>query len=76
MEYLATGEYLEVGRPSRLRYTRSMPQFSANTDTITVQIEEDGHGCSVTFEQEGEDIAQELRELPAGETSQSKQAGR
>ncbi len=47
-----------------------MPQFSANTDTITVQIEEDGHGFSVTFKQGGEDIAQELRELPAGERSQ------
>jgi uncharacterized protein YndB with AHSA1/START domain len=71
VEYLATGTYLEVERPSRLKYTFSMPQFSPNSDTITILIEEDAEGCSLTFEQAGPDIAQELRDLPPGDTSAS-----
>jgi hypothetical protein len=46
-----------------------MPQFSPNSDTITVEIAPDGSGCVVTLVQSGEDIAHELRELPAGGTS-------
>ena len=64
-----TGTYLEVERPSRLRYTFSMPQFSPNSDTITIRIEEDGQGCSVTFEHAGPGIAKELGDLPPGDTS-------
>lgn len=71
IEYLATGVYLEVQRPYRLRYTFAMPQFSPNSDTITILIEECGRGCSVTFEHAGDDIAEELRNLPPGDTSQS-----
>ena len=66
---LATGSYLEVERPSRLQYTFGMPQFSPNSDTITIQIEEDNGGSFVTFEHSGTDIAQELRDLPPGDTS-------
>ena len=70
-EYLATGNYLEVERPSRLQYTFSMPQFSPNSDTITIRIEEDNGGCLLTFEHSGQDIATELRDLPPGDTSPS-----
>lgn len=70
-EYIATGVYIEVDRPRRLIYTYAMPQFSANTDTITIQIKENDIGCTVTFEQLGDDIADELRELEQGEVSAS-----
>ena len=69
VEYLATGTYLEVERPSRLAYTFGMPQFSPDSDTITIRIEKDDQGCAFTFEHSGSGIAEELRELPAGETS-------
>ncbi len=68
-EYLATGNYLKVERPSQLQYTFAMPQFSPNSDTITIRIAEDNGGCFVTFEHSGDDIAAELRELSPGETS-------
>jgi uncharacterized protein YndB with AHSA1/START domain len=71
VEYTATGEYLAVERPSRVRYTSAMPQFSPNTDTITVEIAPDGGGCVVTFVQSGEDIPGELRDLPPGGKSGS-----
>jgi uncharacterized protein YndB with AHSA1/START domain len=71
VKYLATGNYLQVERPSQLQYTFGMPQFSPNSDTITIQIEEDNGGSILTFEHSGDDIATELRELPQGETSPS-----
>ena len=71
IEYLATGTYLDVSRPSSLKYTYAMPQFSSNTDTITIQIEETDTGCSVIFEHAGNDIADELREKVHGEVSAS-----
>lgn len=71
VEYLATGDYLEVERPSRLQYTFGMPQFSPNSDTITIRIEEEDGGSFMTFEHSGDDIAAELRELAPGETSAS-----
>jgi uncharacterized protein YndB with AHSA1/START domain len=67
MDFTATGEYLEVDRPRRLVYTFGMPQFSPNSDTITIEIAPEGAGCVVTFTQEGVDIAEELRQLPPGE---------
>ena len=70
-EYLATGEYLEIERPHRLVYGYSMPQFSPNTDTISIDITADGGGSVVTFEQAGEDIAGELREVDPGDISAS-----
>jgi uncharacterized protein YndB with AHSA1/START domain len=69
--YVATGQYLDVQRPSRVQYTYAMPQFSPNTDTITITIEPQDGGSLVTFEQSGADIASELRDLPPGETSAS-----
>lgn len=70
-KYLAKGEYLDVERPSRLRYTYAMPQFSPNSDTITVQIAAVDGGSSLVFEHSGEDIASELRGLSPGEASPS-----
>jgi uncharacterized protein YndB with AHSA1/START domain len=70
-KYVATGEYLDIQRPSRLQYTYEMPQFSPNSDTITIEIEQKDGGSIVTFEQSGEDIANELRELSPGEISAS-----
>jgi uncharacterized protein YndB with AHSA1/START domain len=68
--YTMTGEYLEVKRPHLLRYTIAMPQFSPNSDTITITFEDwDNGGCIVTFEQSGPDIAQELREIPPDQIS-------
>lgn len=69
--YTATGEYLEIERPHRLKYTYAMPQFSPNIDIISVEITPEGAGCVVTFVQTGEDIANELRELLPGSISAS-----
>jgi uncharacterized protein YndB with AHSA1/START domain len=70
--YTMIGEYLEVERPHRLRYTIAMPQFSPNRDTITIDISADGEGGSqVTFVQSGPDIAEELDALPPGTISES-----
>ena len=71
VEYLATGTYLQVERPSCLQYTFAMPQFSPKSDILTVTISEESEGCRLVFEHRGDDIAGELRELPAGETSAS-----
>lgn len=72
--YTATGEYLEIEKPRRLTYTYAMPQFSPNTDTISITIDPSKDtGCVLTFEQTGKDIASELREVPAGSSSNSEQ---
>jgi uncharacterized protein YndB with AHSA1/START domain len=70
-EYTMTGEYLEIARPHRLKYTIAMPQFSPNTDVITIDITPTAAGCSVTFVQSGVDITSELREFPPGTVSES-----
>lgn len=70
-QYLATGIYVDVERPRNLKYTYTMPQFSSNSDTIAIQIEPNDTGCSVIFEQMGEDIANELDELKKGVVSKS-----
>jgi uncharacterized protein YndB with AHSA1/START domain len=69
--YTMTGEYLEVESPKRLRFTIAMPQFSPNSDTISIDIMPENAGSVVTFLQAGEDIANELRELSPGEQSAS-----
>lgn len=73
VDYTATGEYLEVERPHRLVFTFAMPQFSPNTDRITVQIEADGSGAIMTFTQEGIDIAAELRQADPDPADSSEQ---
>lgn len=69
--HVATGEYVEVERPRRLVFTFALPQFSPNTDTITVDLAPDGEGCVMAFSQSGSDIARELIQTPAGEASGS-----
>jgi uncharacterized protein YndB with AHSA1/START domain len=70
--YTATGEYLEVEPPHRIRYSYTMPQFSPNTDVITIDIISKGKGGSqVTFVESGPDIAKELQALPPGSISES-----
>lgn len=72
MTLTMTGEYLEIDRPHRLKYTIAMPQFSPNSDTVTIHVTPDKTGgCEVTFVQSGPDIAKELQELPEGQTSES-----
>ena len=65
-DYTATGEYLAVERPHRLVFTFAMPQFSPNSDRITLTVEPNGDGSTMTLVQEGEDIAAELRRLAEG----------
>src|SRR5690554_4983662 len=36
--YTMTGEYIEINRPYHLKHTISMPQFSPNSDLITITI--------------------------------------
>lgn len=69
--YTATGEYLEIEQPHRLKYTYAMPQFSPNSDTISIEIVSTDTGCIVTFVQSGKDIANELREITPGSISDS-----
>lgn len=72
MTFMMTGEYLEADRPNRLKYPISMPQYSPNSDTVSIDISSDEKGGSkVTFVQCGPDIAKELKALPDGEVSQS-----
>jgi uncharacterized protein YndB with AHSA1/START domain len=72
-DYTASGEYLEIDRPRRLAFTFAMLQFSPNSDRIIVEIAPSESGCVLTFTQEGTDIAEELRQLPSGETGGSEQ---
>jgi uncharacterized protein YndB with AHSA1/START domain len=65
--YTAIGQYIEVNRPHRLVFTFAMPQFSPNSDTITLDFAADGDGCIMTFTQSGTDIAAELDRVPEGE---------
>lgn len=75
--YTATGEYMEVERPHRLKYTYAMPQFSPNSDVISIEIESDGKGGSImTYIHEGTDIAEELASVKAGAMSESEKGWR
>ena len=71
VDYTALGEYLELDRPRRIVFTFAMPQFSPNSDTITVEFAPDGAGCVMTFTQSGVDIAAELADVPVGEVGGS-----
>jgi uncharacterized protein YndB with AHSA1/START domain len=72
MVFTMTGEYLEFDRPYHLRQTISMPQFSPNSDIVTIDVKPVGNGgCEVTFVQNGDDIAAELEGLAPGTVSES-----
>ncbi|MGO4548183.1 SRPBCC domain-containing protein [Paenibacillus sp. 2TAB23] len=51
VEYTATGEYLEIERPTRLVFTFQMPQFSELIDRLTVELKPLSKGCEMTFTQ-------------------------
>jgi len=72
MVFTMTGEYLVVERPYTLQHTIAMPQYSPNSDIVTMNIvPDDQGGCEVEFIQSGPDIAAELKELAPGTVSQS-----
>lgn len=52
VDYVATGQYLEVDRPRRLVFTFGMPQFSPLFGRVVVTCEPDGAGCLMTLRQE------------------------
>lgn len=67
-----TGEYLEVKKNYKLKYTCAMPDFSPIVDIITIEIKPDINGGSkMTFIQEGEGIDEELQQLSEGTVSES-----
>lgn len=71
-EYVATGEYIDIKAPYNLEYTYSMPQFSDTSDIIAIGIRPEGDGESImTFIEKGNDIAEELSNLPEGAVSDS-----
>lgn len=43
------GEYLELDPPRRIVFTFCIPQFSPDSDLITVDIVPDGSGCLLTL---------------------------
>ncbi|MBX3540844.1 MAG: SRPBCC domain-containing protein [Chelatococcus sp.] len=61
-DYTAVGEYTAVDAPHRLAFTFAMPQFSPNSDLITVEFEPDGDHTRMVFTQAGDDIAKEIAE--------------
>lgn len=70
--YTMTGAYLEIDEPHRLRFSIAMPQFSPNSDIISIEIAARGDsGSRMTFIQTGKDIASELSDLPEGSISES-----
>ena len=70
--HIVLGEYLEIEKPNRLKYSYGMPQYSTNMDTILIDIVSDGEtGSIMTFEQIGKDIESELSKVPTGSTSNS-----
>jgi uncharacterized protein YndB with AHSA1/START domain len=42
------GEYLEIERPRRLRFTWGLPQFGTDSSEITVKIRQRDHGSEAT----------------------------
>jgi uncharacterized protein YndB with AHSA1/START domain len=71
VEHLATGTYQEVERPTRLQYTFGMPEFSPDSDLISVTIQAIDGGSIMVFEHSGVGIAAELNKLSAGGWSPS-----
>lgn len=47
------GEYLEIDRPRRLAFRFAVPEFSAETTTVTLEIAPAGTGCDLVLTHEG-----------------------
>ena len=70
--YIVLGEYLEIEKPHKLKYSYAMPQYSTMIDTISIDMIADGEkGTIMTFEQVGKDIEKELSEVVEGSKSNS-----
>jgi uncharacterized protein YndB with AHSA1/START domain len=54
------GEYLEIDRPRRLKFSFGVPQFDPAMTTVTVEIVPVGRGCELTLTHEG--VGAEWRE--------------
>jgi len=54
------GEYLEIDRPRRLKFTFGVPQFDPAMTTVTIDIRAAGAGCELTLTHEG--VGPEWRE--------------
>lgn len=48
-----TGEYLEIERPRRLVFTFAVPQFSAESTRVSIDIVPLETGCELTLTHEG-----------------------
>lgn len=48
-----TGEYLEIARPHRLKFTFRVPKFSSADSWVTLDIVAVGGGCELTLTHEG-----------------------
>ena len=48
-----TGEYLEIRRPHRLKFTFRVPKFSTATSWVTLDIVAVDGGCELTLTHEG-----------------------
>jgi len=48
-----TGEYLEIERPRRLKFTFGVPQYSKDFSRVTIDIEPVTGGCELTLTHDG-----------------------
>jgi uncharacterized protein YndB with AHSA1/START domain len=46
-----TGTYLELARPSRIVFTLTVPKFSSESNTVTIEITPLARGCELTLTQ-------------------------
>lgn len=57
------GEYLEIEKPRRLKFTWGLPQFSSDASEITVKIRQRDDGCEATVIHE---VEHDFKEKAAG----------
>lgn len=53
VDVLHTGKYLELVRPTRIRFTFGVPMYSPNFAEVTIDIVANENGCVVTLTQGG-----------------------
>lgn len=52
-DILHTGTYLELTRPSRIKFSFAVPKYSSEAAIVTIDIVPDGNGCLLTLTQAG-----------------------
>lgn len=52
-DVLHAGTYVELTRPSRLRFTFGVPQYSGDLSEVVIDIAPDGDGCVLRLTQPG-----------------------